>query len=67
MREAAFDGAKPLDLDKIERFSGTHTFLTEEGPIVIEVAGDTVLVTESLDPQVTDRLEATVFGAAGKP
>jgi len=66
VREAAVDGAKPLDLDKIERFSGTHTFLTEEGPIVIEVAGDTVLVTESLDPQVTDQLEATVFGAAGK-
>jgi hypothetical protein len=66
VREAAVDGAKPLDLEKIEGFSGTHTFLTEEGPIVIQVAGDTVLVTESLDPQVTDQLEATVFGAAGK-
>jgi hypothetical protein len=40
--------------------------LTEEGPVVIDVAGDTVLVTESLDPQVTDQLEATVFGTAGK-
>ena len=65
-REAVTDGAKPADLEKIDALSGTHTFLTEEGPVVIEVAGNTVLVTESLDSQVTDQLESTLFGPAGK-
>jgi hypothetical protein len=65
-REAVVDGETPIDLEKTERLSGTHTFLTEEGPVTIAISGDTVLVSESLDPKVTDDLHRTLF-ADGSP
>jgi hypothetical protein len=49
--------------------TGTHAWLTEEGPVVIDVEGDGVLITESLDPATTEQLEQELFGAlvaAGK-
>jgi hypothetical protein len=69
VRDAAEDGKKPAaDLDSLETLTGRRTWVTEEGPVVIEVEGDTVLVTESLDQPTTERLEQEVFGAvaAGK-
>ena len=44
------------------RLSGRHTWTTEEGTVVIEEKGDTVLVSESLDPATTQTLEQEVFG-----
>ncbi|HEY6339098.1 MAG TPA: hypothetical protein VIW68_11455 [Candidatus Sulfotelmatobacter sp.] len=41
---------------------GKHIFQTEEGTIVIEEQGDTVLVSESLDADTTEMLEREVFG-----
>jgi hypothetical protein len=41
---------------------GRHVWTTEEGTIVIEEQGDTVLVSESLDPATTAALEREVFG-----
>ncbi len=48
--------------------SGKHTWLTEDGSVVIDAEGDTVLVTESLDEQTTEKLEEESFAAvsAGK-
>jgi hypothetical protein len=43
-------------------FHGRHVFSTEGGPVVIEQKGDTVLVSESLDPVTTQTLEREVFG-----
>jgi hypothetical protein len=43
---------------------GKHTWLTEEGPVVVEQHADTVLVTESLDQITSERLEEEVFGVA---
>jgi len=43
---------------------GRHTWTTEEGTVVIEEQGDTVLVSESLDAATTAALEREVFGAA---
>jgi hypothetical protein len=60
-REAVADDARPVELEKIESLPGTHTFLTEEGPVVISTSGDTVLVSESLDPKVTEELERVVL------
>jgi len=45
---------------------GRHAWTSEEGTIVIEQKGDTVLVSESLDPGTTSALEGEVFGAAAK-
>ena len=44
--------------------SGRHTWSTEEGTVVIEEKGDTVFVSESLDPATTTTLEKEVFASA---
>ena len=48
--------------DKMEVLKGRHSWTTEEGTIVIEEQGDTVLVSESLDAATTETLEREVFG-----
>jgi hypothetical protein len=52
----------PTDLKSLRSLGGDHTWNTEEGPVVIAVKGDTVLVTESLDPKITDQFRAAVLG-----
>ena len=42
--------------------SGRHAWDTDEGVVVIEQQGDTVLVSESLDAATTATLEKEVFG-----
>jgi hypothetical protein len=65
VRDVAESGKKPgADLGSLETLAGKHTWLTEEGPVVIDVVGDTVMVAESLDQPTTERLEGEVFGAA---
>jgi hypothetical protein len=55
------------DRQAIDRLSGVHTWRTEDGPVVIDVQGDTVLVSESLEEGVTAQLEQDVFRiTAGK-
>ncbi len=49
--------------------TGPRTWTTEEGPVVIDIEGDSVLITESLDEPTTERLRQELFGtfvAAGK-
>jgi hypothetical protein len=48
----------------LQNLTGMRTWLTEDGPIVIDVQADTVLVTESLDQTSTERLRQEVFAAA---
>jgi hypothetical protein len=67
--EAAGDEKRAVTLQNLVTLNGTHTWLTEEGPVVITVEGNTVLITESLDQPTTERLEQELFGAfvaAGK-
>ena len=47
---------------KVAILQGRHVWNTEEGTVVIEEKGDTVLVSESLDPATTATLEREVFG-----
>lgn len=54
------DDAKPAPL------KGRHSWNSEEGTIVIEQQGDTVLVSESLDSATTSTLEREVLGTAAK-
>ena len=54
---------------RFERYSRCRAAIrwsSEEGTIVIEQKGDTVLVSESLDPATTSALEGEVFGVAMK-
>jgi len=46
---------------KINLLQGRHAWTTEEGVVVIEEQGDTVLVTESLDATTTETIEKEVF------
>jgi len=45
----------------VDILQGRHAWSTEEGAVVIEEQGDTVLVSESLDAVTTERLEREVF------
>ena len=60
-REVDAEKKVSLDLNTLEKLDGKHTWLTEEGPVVIEVQGDMVLVTESLDQGTTEKLEKEAF------
>jgi hypothetical protein len=68
--EVVQDGKAPSDNpQKLDSLTGTHTWVTEEGPVVIAVEGDSILITESLDQSTTEHLEQELFGsyvAAGK-
>ena len=51
----------PSDLKTLQSLSGSHTWKTDEGAIVVDVKGNTVLVSESLDPGITDKFRTAVF------
>jgi len=58
VRGVAEGNIKPLDdVAAITDLDGRHVWLTEEGPVVVEVQKDIVLVTESLDEPTTQSLE----------
>ena len=63
-REAVAAGARPVDLTSLENLTGDHTWLTEEGPVVIEVRDATVMISESLDPQASEEASKQLFAAA---
>jgi hypothetical protein len=48
---------------KVDVLKGRHAWTTEEGTVVIEEQGDTVLVSESLDAATTTEIEKEVFAA----
>jgi hypothetical protein len=52
---------------KVELLLGRHAWNTEEGAVVIEEKGDTVLVSESLDAATTTTLEKETFGRPPSP
>lgn len=55
----------PKDVARLptpESLSGTHTWLTEEGPVVIVVQAVSVLITESFDQATTERLKQELLG-----
>jgi len=64
VEETVKDAAKPVDLKTIETLGGMHAWTTEEGPVVIDVEGNGVVVTEGLDSAVTDRIEKELMPVA---
>ncbi len=63
IREASPSQAAPQTPESmVEALRGRHAWSTEDGIVVIEEQGDTVLVSESLDPATTQTLEKEVFG-----
>jgi hypothetical protein len=58
-------------VDSWRSLRGRHAWLTEEGEVMIEVRGDAVLISESLDDETIKRVEADFWPAPqvapGKP
>lgn len=50
----------------VEALTGKHSWTTEEGTVFMEVAGNTVLVCESLDAETASRLEHDLLPADSK-
>lgn len=63
-REVPSDTKDASSTSPSDALTGEHTWLTEEGPVVIDVQGDTVLVSESLDQTTTEQAEKEVFAKA---
>jgi hypothetical protein len=49
-----------------DTLTGKHFWTTEEGTVLLEVLGNTVLVCESLDRQLTEKLERELLGGEKK-
>ena len=64
VREAADDKNPISNLQTIESLNGSHTWLTDEGPVVIVVQGDAVFITESLDQETTEHLQQELLGTS---
>lgn len=60
---SAGDSSLPADLKDLRTLGGNHTWNTEEGAVVIDVKGDTILVTESLEPALTQQFRHEVLEA----
>lgn len=54
------EDAPPADSWRTLR--GYHAWMTEEGAVVIEVRGDSVLISESMDEETTKRVEGDFWG-----
>ena len=57
------DSNLPADLKDLRTLGGDHVWNTEEGAVVIDVKGDTILVTESLEPKLTEQFRRAVLGS----
>jgi hypothetical protein len=60
---SATEPAAPDADSKIDQLRGRHVWTTNDGPVVIDEEGDTVLVSESLDAATTATVEKEVFPA----
>jgi hypothetical protein len=64
VHDVAEEGKEPgIKTEALDHLTGKRAWLTEDGPVVIDVRGDTVVVTESLDQTTTDNLEQEILGA----
>ncbi len=51
----------------VQSLAGKHAWLTEAGPVFMDIERDMVLVSETLDQTLTEQVEQELFGtAAGK-
>jgi hypothetical protein len=64
---AAPPQATPTADSKADQLHGRHAWATDQGPVVIDEEGDTVLVSESLDAATTATLEKEVFATPSAP
>ncbi len=56
----------PSDMKTLQSLSGSHTWKTGDGSIVLDVKGNTVLITESLDSSITEAFRNAVLSDSAK-
>lgn len=61
VQEELTPGDVPLRLPALLSLNGKHIWTTEEGPVVVTVKNDMVLVTESLDGAISNALEKALL------
>jgi hypothetical protein len=62
--ETGVDTAKTKSTTyNVQTLTGKHAWLTEQGPVFMDVEGNLVLVSEALDQTVTEQVEQELFGA----
>jgi hypothetical protein len=57
VRESSQSANPAVQPQNAETLTGTHSWLTEAGSVVIAIEADSVLITESLDQTTTDKLQ----------
>jgi len=62
--EAPTGSNLPGDLKKLASLSGDHAWKTQDGDVRIAVKDDTVLVTESLEPEIAEQFRHAVLASA---
>jgi len=55
------------DSEPVESLAGSHTWLTEQGSVVMVVQDEVVFITEGLDQATTERIEQELLGTKGAP
>lgn len=55
-----------LNLPTLETLSGTHTWITEDGPVVIAVQRERVMITEGLDDLTTEKIRKELMESQAK-
>jgi len=65
VEEAAEDNKPIVDLQSINGLDGVHTWSTEEGPVVIDVSGNNIVITEGLERPTTARLQQELMASSG--
>ena len=50
-------------IESLETLTGKRGWSTEEGPVLIDTQDDTVVITETFDEQLAERVEAEILGA----
>lgn len=63
---APLESGLPSDLKTLQSLSGSHTWKTDDGSIVLDVKGNSVLVSESLDAGITEAFRSAVFSDVAK-
>ncbi len=64
LREITDTARQPVDLTHLETLAGSHTWMTEEGPVTIHSQGDELLIAESLDPATMQKIDQELLAAS---
>lgn len=57
VQDSTEQGRAAVELQNLESLTGAHTWLTEQGSVVINVQATTVFISEGLDQPTNERLE----------